>query len=76
MQREEGRQEVTEEENPQLGLSGFSPEFEMLKDLPADKRRALVEELALMGQESPEVAHAARLLMEALEPEEGGEESK
>lgn len=62
---------MSSEEEQQPGLSGYKPELEMLKDLPADKRRALVEELEMMAEEQPETRHAARLLMEALEPEEG-----
>lgn len=63
-----------EEEDPQISASAFgNPEFEELKTLPADKRRALVEELRMMARESSEVAQAAQMLMEVLDPGEGEE---
>lgn len=58
-----------EEENPQISARAMGdPELEDLKALPADKRRALVRELALMSEESPAVAQAAQKLMQELDP--------
>lgn len=63
-----------EEEHPQIGASAFgAPELETLKKLPADKRRLLVEELAMIAREQPETAEAAQRLIRELEPGDGEE---
>ncbi len=59
------------EENPDIGARAVGgPELDALKELPADKRRAMVEELETLAQERPETAPQAQVLMEALRPKE------
>lgn len=53
---------MSSEENPNIGaVAQGGSELDALKELPADGRRAMVEEPEMLAQEQPETAHAARL---------------